>query len=100
VDVAAMLGCDEKSLMWWERDVREPLPRFYPAIIEFLGCEPWAEPTTLPERLRAERLRRGLTLAEAAECIGVDEGTYGRWESGEWMPTHRMRPAIDSFLTG
>lgn len=99
VDVAAMLGCDEKSLMWWEQDAREPLPRFYPAIVQFLEREPWPEPETLPERLLAERRRRGFTIREAAEVIGVDEGTYGRWESGEWRPTQQTNSMLDGYLT-
>ncbi|TXI11718.1 MAG: transcriptional regulator [Rhizobium sp.] len=98
VDVAAMLGTSWKSLMWWEQDAREPLPRFYPAIIRFLGREPWPHPATLSERLLAERRRRGLTIQEAAEAVGVDEGTYGRWERGEWEPTQRTRSALNRFL--
>jgi hypothetical protein len=84
--------------MWWEQDTREPLPRFYPGIIQFLGREPWPEPETLPERLLAERRRKGFTIWEAAEAVGVNEGTYGRWESGEWKPQPRSWPRIRSFL--
>jgi transcriptional regulator with XRE-family HTH domain len=98
IDVALLLGCDEKSLLWWERDVREPMVSFYPAIIRFLGSEPWPVPTTLPERLKAERRRRGLSIAEAANVVGVDEGTYGRWENGMWSPQLRSRPFISRFL--
>lgn len=98
IDVAALLGTSWKSLMWWEQDEREPFSRFYPSIIRFLGCEPWPEPTTLGERLLAERRRRGFTIQEAAETIGVDEGTYGRWESGEWKPQPRSVALVASFL--
>jgi len=98
VDAAAVLGTSWKSLMWWERDVREPLPRFYPAIIAFLGAEPWPEPATLPERLRVERLRRGLTIEEAADTVAIDEGTYRRWEGGEWKPQRRSTPLFEMFL--
>lgn len=93
-----MLGCDEKSLMWWEQDAREPLPRFYPAVIQFLGREPWVEPPSLPERLQGERLRRGLTIEEAAEVVGVDEGTYGRWERGERKPQPHSLTLVAAFL--
>jgi transcriptional regulator with XRE-family HTH domain len=98
IDVALLLGCDEKSLMWWERDMREPLVGFYPAIIRFLGQEPWLKPVTLPEQLKAARRRRGLSIEAAAAVVGVDEGTYGRWESGAWRPQPRSRPAISRFL--
>ena len=84
--------------MWWERGERQPLPHFYPAIIAYLGCEPWPEPETLAHALRAERLRRGLDLFAAARQMGVDEGTLGRWERCERKPTSRTLPVIDAFL--
>ena len=98
IDVALLLGCDEKSLMYWERDMREPLVSFYPAIIRFLEREPWVKAVTLPEQLKAERRRRGLSIEEAARIVGVDEGTYGRWESGAWKPQPRSALAINQFL--
>lgn len=98
IDVARMLGTSWKSLMWWQQDAREPFARSYPAIIRFLGREPWPEPETLPERLLAERRRRGFTIQEAADAAGVDYGTYWRWESGEWTPQPRSLPRITDFL--
>ena len=84
--------------MWWERGVREPFDKFYPAIIRFLGYEPWDTPRTLAEALVVERRRRGLPVKRAAAEIGVDEGTWLRWERGEWKPTALTLPAIDRFL--
>lgn len=97
-DAAAIIGIDAKSLMWWERDVRPPGDRFYPALIRYLGFEPWPEPVTLGDRLKAERRRRGLSIERAAEVVGVDEGTFGRWERGEWKPQTRSMPVIEEFL--
>ncbi|HZL00859.1 MAG TPA: helix-turn-helix domain-containing protein [Caulobacteraceae bacterium] len=74
-DAARTMGADPKSVWWWERDGRPPLVHMYPAIIAFLGYEPWPEPETLGEALRAERRRRGLAVKQAAPLVGVDEGT-------------------------
>ena len=98
VDAAMLIGADEKSLMWWERDERLPIVSAYPAIIEFLGYEPWPEPRCLGDALLAERRRRGLEIRKAAALIGVDEGTWRRWELGEWKPTHRSLPALDQLM--
>jgi transcriptional regulator with XRE-family HTH domain len=50
-------------------------------------------------RLTAERLRRGLTLAQAAEVIGVDPATLARWERGETRPVGKLAlAAITRFL--
>jgi hypothetical protein len=84
--------------MWWERNVREPFVSFYPAIIRFLEYEPWPEPTTLAEALLAERRRRGMEIRRIAALIGVDEGTWRRWERREWKPTKLSVPALDRLL--
>lgn len=98
IDVAQMLDVDEKTLMWWERDERPPKVHQYPAIIRYLKGEPWPETATLGEKLLAQRRRHGLSTKRAAEIVGVDEGTFGRWESGEWNPQRRSLPRIASFL--
>ncbi len=97
-EAARLLCVDPKSLMWWERDIRTPADRVYPALIAYLGYEPWGESVTLGERLKAERRRRGLSIERAAALIGVDEGTFGRWERGQWKPQPRSLSALDSFL--
>lgn len=98
IDAAAQMGVDEKTLMWWERSEREPFVNAYPAIIEFLGYEPWEEPRTLGEALLAERRRRGLRIDQVADLARVDEGTWRRWERGEWKPTRLTCPALDHLL--
>ena len=95
---AELMSIDQKTLMWWERDERPPFVRAYPAIIRFLGYEPWNEPLTLGEALLAQRRRRGLRTGTAARVIGVDEGTLRRWERGEWNPTSVTLDAIDRWL--
>jgi transcriptional regulator with XRE-family HTH domain len=97
-EAAKLLGVDPKSVMWWERDERPPIVSAYPAIISFLGSEPWPEPQTLGEALLAERRRRGIEIRKAAALAGVDEGTWRRWERGEWKATPRTVPAISLFL--
>jgi DNA-binding XRE family transcriptional regulator len=98
IDAAAAVGVDPKTWMWWEQDMRQPYVHQYPAIIRYLGYEPWAEPLTLGSSLLAQRRRQGLSIKRAAEIVGVDEGTFGRWESGEWKPQLRSLPIIDRLL--
>ena len=97
-DAAGEMGVSEEALMKWERDSCEPPDRLYPKVIAFLGREPWAEPETLGERLRAERRRRGLSIKRAAAMLNIDEGAFTQWERGLRMPTRSSRVKIDSFL--
>jgi DNA-binding XRE family transcriptional regulator len=92
------MKADPKSLMFWERDEREPFVSFFPSIIDFLGYEPWPEPTNLGDALLAARRKRGLEIRAAAKRAGVDEGTWRRWERGEWRPTKAKVAAIDALL--
>jgi DNA-binding transcriptional regulator YiaG len=101
VDAARIIGTSWKSLMWWERNEREPLDRSWPAIIAYLDREPWHEPRTLGEQLLAERRRRGLAICEAATAMCVDETTFWWWESGRRTPRYpRTKALVAAFLGG
>lgn len=94
---AERMGVKEWTLLKWETGTAMPLVSFYPRIISFLGYEPWPEPQTLAERLMAERRRRGLSGKAAALMLGVDEGTFSRWEKGR-TPQEFHRPCLGRFL--
>uniref|UniRef100_UPI0025E41CE7 helix-turn-helix domain-containing protein n=1 Tax=Phenylobacterium sp. TaxID=1871053 RepID=UPI0025E41CE7 len=97
-EAAQLLGVAPKTLMWWERDERPPVVSAYPAIIGYLGYEPWPLSDTLAQALLAERRRRGIEIRKAAALVGVDQGTWRRWERGEWRPTSLTLPALDRLL--
>lgn len=97
-DAAPRLGIGESTLVNWEREQKEPSPRCYPAIIRFLANEPWPEPITLGERLRAERLRRGMSIKAAARHLQIDEGTFANLECGRRSPSSKMRGTLAVFL--
>jgi transcriptional regulator with XRE-family HTH domain len=93
------MSVDERTVSAWERD-REPFVTHYPGIIEFLDCEPWSEPKTVPERLLAARRRRGLTIDAAATDLGVEPSTVWWWEAGR--KPHRLadRARLEEFMGG
>jgi DNA-binding XRE family transcriptional regulator len=53
---------------------------------------------SLGARLRRRRRLLGLTLAEAAEIIGVRRWTFGLWENGTQEPCVSLRPSVCRFL--
>ena len=98
--VAELVGCDATTVLHWEHNHNFPMCRFFPTIIRFLGCEPWPQPQTPSEHLRAERLRRGLSSEQAAALLQVNRGSIEAWESGKG-PRHGLAKAkIEAFLTG
>jgi len=98
VEAAELMGVCQTSVLDWESGTKQPRDRQYPAIISFLGYEPWPKPQTFPEKLIAERRRRGISAKAAATIIGVDEGTFARWETDETQPLARSQPQVDEFL--
>ena len=97
-EAAVQVGVDPKTWMWWEADQREPCVYRYPAIIDFLGREPWPAPRTFSDQLLAHRRRNGLSTRAAASSIGADQGTWLRWERGDWTPQARLSRRLQLLL--
>jgi DNA-binding XRE family transcriptional regulator len=81
-DAALELGVGQFTYMTWEKDQKIPFPRYYPAIIKFVGYNPLPEGTTKGQQMRRDRLARGLTQEQAAKVVGIDESTWWRQERG------------------
>ena len=97
-EVAKVLAADPHSVTEWGEGPHKPGIRFWPAIITFLGYDPHPEPRTLCERPRAKRRALGLSIAEAAQRLGVDEETFGKWERENRVPIERHVGAVTRFL--
>jgi DNA-binding XRE family transcriptional regulator len=94
------MGVQDFTLIKWEQDAAEPYVTYYPAIIEFLGYEPWPEPKTLGERIRAARHRNGLTFREAASHYDIDDGTLLKCEHGRVHPTAETLEKLEALFGG
>jgi magnesium chelatase family protein len=97
-DAAAEMGIGLFTLIKWEKQGTQPEAHYYPAIIAFLGYDPWPEPTTTGEMLLAERRRRGLTIRQAADLMRIDQGTLARWEAGSHQPFGKWVEPAEAFL--
>jgi transcriptional regulator with XRE-family HTH domain len=98
VETAAQLGVSEATVIEWEVRGTLPADRHYPAIIQFLGEEPWSAPQTFGEHLRAERLRRGLSRSATGQVVGIDQESVRMWEDGCWRPTSRTFSKVEAFF--
>jgi transcriptional regulator with XRE-family HTH domain len=96
-EVAGRLSVNPRTYFLWEHDRTVPTARYCPAIFGFLGYDPFPAPTTLPERLASKRRELGLSIKQAAMLLEVDEGTFGRWERGQWKP-RMSQGAVRTFL--
>jgi DNA-binding XRE family transcriptional regulator len=92
-EVAEALDINMWTLINWERGTSEPVwPAHIKSIIGWLRYDPLPKPKTEGEEFRFNRLRKGLTSREAAQAIGVDQGTLLRFENDRSIaPTTRKR---------
>jgi transcriptional regulator with XRE-family HTH domain len=102
--LALELGVREETLGRWENGLSKPLPKHLGAIVRFLGYDPEPAGEGLPARLGAARRRLGLTQAQLAGRMGVDEGSLCHWENGSrrpnpWMAA-RIQVALDQLEGG
>lgn len=96
--VADRLGVSAWTVLNWEKNKSKPPIEAIPAIVRFLGYTPFPEPKNLPERLLAKRRVMGWSIKEASRQFGVDEGTWGAWESGTTIPKRRHLLLLSALL--
>jgi len=96
--VAEMIGVDKTSVYNWETNRSKPGIEYVPAIIRFLGYNPFPSPDGWPDRLIQGRTVLGLTQKESANRMDVDPSTLARWERGERKPTGAFLERVLKFL--
>jgi transcriptional regulator with XRE-family HTH domain len=96
--LAERLGCWAETVAAWERGQSEPLARRWPAIERVLGPGFVPERDGLPGRVRAARLRLGLTQEELARRAGVDVRTVRNAETGRRRPSLRTLGRLAEVL--
>jgi transcriptional regulator with XRE-family HTH domain len=96
--VAEHIGVDVTTVCTWESNASIPAIRYVPAVLEFLGYDPFPPSYTLAERLATVRKVQGLSQRKLAEKLGVDPGTLQGWEAGRHQPTGKSLEIIGRIL--
>jgi transcriptional regulator with XRE-family HTH domain len=96
---AVPLGVAPETVRHWENgETNSPPVERIPAILEFLGYDPFVEPESIPDRLRATRRRSGWSIRRAAAHLGVDPTTWGAWEEGKAISSGSHRVLVARLL--
>jgi transcriptional regulator with XRE-family HTH domain len=96
--LARNLGCWYQSVARWERDLSEPLAARWPSIEAALGVGLVPERSGLPGRVRAARLRLGLTQEDLAGQAGVHVRTVRNTERGTYCPSSATLSRLEEVL--
>lgn len=82
-EVGKLIGVSEDCITYWENGRSEPQIQFMPKIIEFLGYMPIEiDTSTIGGKIKANRMRHGLSYKKMGELLNVDASTIGAWEKG------------------
>jgi transcriptional regulator with XRE-family HTH domain len=96
--VAAKIGVNETTVYNWENNRVAPSVRLIPQIIQFLGYCPYTPGLPLSGKLKIWRQSLGFSQEKVATALGVDEGTWRRWEAGQRQPAPKYWGRINIFL--
>jgi transcriptional regulator with XRE-family HTH domain len=95
---AQVIGVDETTIHNWETNRTEPVIRYIPKIIRFLGYAPYIPAHEFPEKLARARLYLGLSRKTMARLLGKDATTLASWETGKHRPTRKSLALIERLL--
>jgi transcriptional regulator with XRE-family HTH domain len=96
---AKVLMISPSTVLNWETGCTSPSIRYLPSVFTFLGYYAFPEPTTVGERLLQNRRKRGWSIREAAEALGIDPGTWRDWEAGKTILHRTHRALLARFLS-
>lgn len=97
-EVAKQLEVNPWTVLNWEKGKTEVPIGSIPAVLQFLGYDPFPEPETVSQHLLSKRRAMGWTIREAAQVVGVDPGTWGRWERGQPVLYRKHQDLVTQFL--
>ena len=97
-EVADQLGVVSWTILNWEKGHTQPPIASIPAILRFLGYDPFPQPKSLPQQLLAKRRVMGWSIKEAARALGVDPASWGNWERGLTILYRQHRALVARLL--
>jgi transcriptional regulator with XRE-family HTH domain len=96
--VAELIGVFASTICNWESNASLPAIRYIPAILDFLGYDPFPPAKTFVERLTTARKVLGISQRAMALSLGVDPATLQSWEAEQHHPTAKNLELIEQFL--
>ncbi|MEO5618414.1 MAG: helix-turn-helix transcriptional regulator [Candidatus Eisenbacteria bacterium] len=96
--MAALLRVRMETVASWELGRAKPRVRHMAGVIRFIGYDPIGNEDGLPGQVRAARRRLGLTQAEVAATLSLDEKTMLELEHRRRKISRKVREAVGRLL--
>lgn len=87
----------ENSITGWELNRHEVQVQLMPKVLKFLGYYPCNE-NTLGEKLKAWRMRNGVSIKQLIKLINMDGNTLKKMENGNSKVLHQSQDKVRLFL--
>lgn len=98
-DVARLIKVSTDCITYWENKRSLPQIQYFPAIIKFLGYNPFTKTgDSIAINLQNYRIEHGLSHKKLGKKIGVDASTVSSWEKEKYKPDINIRKKIESVL--
>jgi DNA-binding transcriptional regulator YiaG len=97
-EVARQIGANPWTVANWEKGNNHPAVWFLPAILRFLEYDPLPAGETWAEKIRAARVKLGLSQRTLAALLEADPSTVWKWESGSKKPSRRYCKTLDQIM--
>lgn len=97
-EAAQTMGVSKATVWLWEASRVEPEVFMYPAIIAFLGYDPFPEPKSRGEAIWKARVMRGWTKKELARQARVDEQTVKHLKADNPLAYEGPRRRVEGVL--
>lgn len=98
--VARIIGVTEDTITFWENDRAEPRISIIPALLRFLGYNPYPiDASTFGGKIKEFRYFNGLSKKRLASMLNVDASTITTWEENEFIPSASNYEKVMLFLS-
>lgn len=90
-DVAGIIGVSEDTITFWENGRAMPQVHLYPKVTKFLGYLPFEiDTSTLGGKIKKYRFLNGISQAQLATELNVNESTIFNYENSKYQPQSKM----------
>lgn len=95
-DLANIIGVCEDSITFWETNKSQPSINYYPSIIKFLAYIPFeVDDSTLGGKIKLYRFLNGLTQAQLAVKLNINESTVFHYEKNKHKPSPKIYKGLN-----
>jgi len=92
-----MMGVSIATVVNWEKGKAKPTPALFRSVHDFLGCDPAPVGKTLSERVTVKQRQLGVTLAQMAQYLGWDPGSFRRYLNGMWRLSSSRHAILEAL---